>query len=257
MGAYSAEVLADAPSHYWRFADPGGQLARDIGSAQLDLAAYQYRATVGYTGPVSDGGSFFCTAQAAFVQLDAVLVTVPITLEAVFWQHQVLGREQKILATESSASGYNGLGIGMSAAGKPECFCSNSALVSPTTPTLQSWLHIVATHTGAQRKLYVNAINVATDGNVLATGSGGLCVGARAIDIAQYAEGCIGECAVYPSALSPARVTAHYLAIDQQFLRPVYRLFAAPNPAGGSGPTTSAEIDSILNAVRRTYVNAP
>lgn len=253
MSAYSVAVLADNPLHYWRFNDPGGQLALDLGSSPAPLSAFLYKASIGYTGPVSDGGSFYTTNQAVFVQQDPRPIAVPLTVEGWYWQQQYVGREQKIFTTESTATPYNGLGIGIAAGGQAETFCSASALVEVGPRPLFHWYHVAATHTGAQRTLFVNGVQVAQAPNVLAGGNGVFTCGAESFTYAHYAEGFISEVAMYAGVLSGARLLAHFNAADQPTFPPTYKLFAPVGPTVPSVTFSSDLLVQILGAVRKVF----
>src|SRR5215468_592343 len=56
--SYVSTVIADAPLHFWRAADGGGQLAHDLGSRPWTIHCGSL--LLGYTGVNSDGGAMFC-----------------------------------------------------------------------------------------------------------------------------------------------------------------------------------------------------
>lgn len=87
--------------------------------------------------------------------------------------------------------------------------------------TLNRWNHVVAVKSGttgpANWKIYINKVEVSTGaspagtGNVTVTANSGQIGGYDVSGVGQGAfDGFIDEVAVYPSALSSARVTAHY-----------------------------------------------
>lgn len=87
--------------------------------------------------------------------------------------------------------------------------------------TLNRWNHVVAVKSGttgpANWKIYINKVEVSTGaglvgtGNVTVTANSGQIGGFDVSGVGQGAfDGFIDEVAVYPSALSSARVTAHY-----------------------------------------------
>jgi hypothetical protein len=246
-------VLADTPRHYWRFSDPGGQLARDLGSSKLALHAGFYTARLGYSGPVSDGGSAFFTDQGVlWYPKNDIAYAAPLTLECWFWQTFDNGAEQKVFTTENGAT-YQGLGIGMAAGRKPECFGFNSAVVSGAAIPLNTWVHIVGRHDGTTRDLLVNGVLVGSGLQAFTNGNGDISTGGRATDRASYAEGFVSEVAMYGAVLSTARCLAHYNAADNVSGFPTYQ------PEGSQSPTTGApvfgvtDVTEILAAVKKTF----
>lgn len=260
MSAYSAAVLADAPLHYWRMSDPGGQVARDLGSSPLALHAGFYLARLGYTGPVSDGGSVFLTDQGVmWFPSASISYTQPLSLELWFWQTFDNGAEMKLLSTENNAT-YQGLGIHMSTGRKPGIFGFNSSLDSAGAIALNTWVHIVVRHDSTTRDVLVNGVLQASGAQAFTNGSGMISVGARGSDRTNFTEGFIGEVAMYNSILSTARCLAHYNAADQKTAFPTYQPEGTQSASTGA-PTYSAsdvtqiaaDTTSIKNAVIHTF----
>jgi hypothetical protein len=79
---------------------------------------------------------------------------------------------------------------------------------------LNQWSHVVVTKSGATVKLYINAVDStgAVVNATLADTTSALNIGRDVAFPAQYFNGRIDEVAVYPTALSAARVAAHYAA---------------------------------------------
>jgi RHS repeat-associated protein len=85
----------------------------------------------------------------------------------------------------------------------------------PQVVPLNSWTHFMGTYDGASLRLYRNGIEVASAArtDALPTGSSTYYLGRRWDAVGErWWVGRIDEVAVYPSALTPARVAAHYQA---------------------------------------------
>jgi hypothetical protein len=246
-------VLADAPKHYWRLADPGGSIAYDLGSAPVPLTARNYLAQGGYSGPNSDGGAFFFTAAAAIWDYDGESQTVPVSVEALCYQSLRAARIQVVVDTELTTVS-SGLGLGIDATGHFIAFASGALATNPAVTPTGHWHHLVATHTGTQMKLYVDAINVATVANVLASPyTSGLSIGARASDFGVPFEGFISEVAIYNATLTPTQVNNHFLQLPGVLPAPIYKLLGAFAPSTGTSTFDAAQLASILAAVTHTF----
>lgn len=250
--SYLTDVMADNPVHFWRCADPGGKWANDIGSSPLGLVARASFDILGYTGPNSDGGSAIFTIQAALWEVDRRNITVPLTLEAVFFQHNIDARLQVVFTTEI-AGVSSPCGMGIDATGKPYMSNTGTLITAAAAPTFNAWHHMVATHTGAIRTLYIDGVQVAAQANVVGTLTGSLSVGGTPPNSTQAAEMFISEVAFYNTALTAARVSAHYAALDNLASKPVFKPYG--NFAGGTGTSTftTQDVQDILSAVRRTF----
>ena len=79
--------------------------------------------------------------------------------------------------------------------------------------TDQSWHHVVATKNGAETRIYVDGVDrtAAATNSTLTSNATALNIG-RATTGSAYSGADIDEVAVYPTALSAARVLAHYQA---------------------------------------------
>jgi hypothetical protein len=258
VSAYSTAVLADSPFDYWRCADPDGQIAYDLGSDHKALAARNYEAKLGYTGPISDGGAFYSTNQGPLWFLDAVAWAPPITLEVIYWQQMIFNRQQKIITLEASDLTYNGPSINIETSGKPSLASGGSTLVGANVASKQAWHHLVAVFTSSGRTLYMDAISQASDAVVMPSGNGYRSLGCRGIDLLAWCEGFISEAAVYKSALSPTRINAHFLAIDNVPSNPIYK---GPGGSVGGVPvfivtdvnSILTDVSAVLAAVQKTF----
>lgn len=232
------QIQGEVGERYWLV--PLGLVAR----ANYDI--------LGYTGPNSDGGSAIFTLSSALWEVDHRNITVPLTLEAVFFQHNIDSKLQVVFTTEINGVGTP-CGMGLDATGKPYMSNTGTLIAGAAAPTFNHWHHMVAVHTGANRTLYVDAVQVATQANVVGTLTGSFSVGARPPASDQFAEMFISEVAFYNTALSAGRVTAHYAALDNLSSKPVFKPYGAYNPATAQSTFTSQDVQDILSAVRKTF----
>lgn len=251
--SYLTTVLADNPVHFWRLADPGGHFLNDIGSSFYGLFGAGYLGELGYTGPNSDGGSAMFTNAARFWNVDPVSITPPVTIEAIFWLAQQDAKAQTIFDTELTGQAVAGLGLELDSTGHPFLSNSSSALTSGATVSKQAWHHVAAVHSGAVRTLLVDGAQVASAAQALGVYTGSFSIGARSRDAGQPSEMFISECAFYLTALSNARVAAHFAAIDQLGNRPVFKASGSFNASTGASTFNTDDIASILAAVRHTF----
>jgi len=250
--SYLTTVQADNPLHYWRMADPGGKWANDIGSAPLGMVARANFDILGFTGPNVDGGSAIFTNSAVCWQVDHRTVAVPITIEAVFFQHNIDARLQAVFTTEINGVSA-GLGMGLDATGKPYVSNSGSLLTAAAAPTFNAWHHLCATHDGSTRTLYVDGVQVAAGANALASYVGSFSAGGTPPAATQFAEIFGAEFAVYTVALTGARVAAHSAALDNRASKPVYKPFGNFNGGTGISTFSATQISDILAAVQKTF----
>ena len=91
---------------------------------------------------------------------------------------------------------------------------SNLTVTDPGTPSTTTWTYLVMTKAGNTLTLYVNAVAVATTtiSGTVNTSTGILAIGRTGGSSTDYFNGGIDEVAVYNTALTPARIQAHYSA---------------------------------------------
>jgi len=247
---YLSEVIADNPLHYWRCADPPGSVLNDIGSSPLQmLRTNGSGADTGYSGPVSDGGSVRGDMGMQLADSDLSLTT-PFTFECWAWQDYSAGVAQAVMETNNGGGFVVGLAI--SAGLVLQAFTATGPINDPTTYTKDHWHHLVLTHTAATAILYRDGANVGSRAAAAVAQTLSLAVGCRpALPVQQILAGFVSEAAWYTSALSAARVLAHFNAADQ--------ITQPPVATGGSlsGSSTNVNytglLQQILQSVRKLY----
>jgi hypothetical protein len=249
---YLSTVLADAPVHYWRFADPGGFLAHDIGSAPVHLTG-GFNSPMGWSGIAADGGSGFCAGSSGFETLDVVTQARPFTVEGWFWWPYknpaleslwywdgVAANQMFLYRDANHLLNMGGTGV--------------TAIGPVGDPASQSWHHIVGVFAAAATNLWLDGVNIA--GNATAVASPvarKLGLGMQPGD-GQVTVAFITEAAVYGVALSNARIAAHFAA-QEVTQAPVF--FPGGNPSnlgyGSAPPVPVGGWQDILSSVRKTY----
>jgi concanavalin A-like lectin/glucanase superfamily protein len=211
-------VLADHPVGYWRLGESAGVTAA-ADAAGSNPGTYS-AVTLGTAGAVpGDSAATFAGAGVVTIPATSVLdLSSALSVEA--WVNPTAGSEnggifektvggrtntQYLLFLEGGAIKFRGRLAGRSG--------TNTA----TGPALAAgtWSHVVGTFDGATLRLYVNGALVASAGSsALASGSGAAFIGRLGAEGGSPSiypfSGALDDVAVYNTALSPARVLAHY-----------------------------------------------
>lgn len=238
---YLSEVIADAPIHFYRLADPGGVICYDLGSTPYHLFAQVPQ--LAYTGPNSDGGSISSTGLGYPGDANpSASVTTPLSFEIICWGGLNYGSQVLIRYT----GGSNDLGLEVNSPGTGWVIRNGAVPQSSAVDMgIQAWHHVVLTYDNTTFRLYVDGSQVytTTSGNGSKTPTGGIQVGGGS-----GSRLFLSEAAIYASTLSASRVTAHYTAIDNLSSNPVNRI--AVNAAGASIP---GDLAAIRAAVIKSY----
>jgi len=251
---YLTTVLADNPAHYWRLADGSSLILHDIGSAPTHLAA-NVTVSGGYTGIESLAGSQFSNTVNGVGFQDDRLMTIasPITVEAWFWQLRRRASEGAIVELGDPTRRW---ALYVEATGTLAAYVSGVVLTAPApVASEQAWHQLVLTFDELTARLYFDGALVTSLPNIGHIST--LCncyVGETTAGTSPFC-GFVSEVAVFPTALSAARIAAHFAA-------------ASPlaTPAGGVGGATSSSgavltitgsLDALTGDVTKDLRNAP
>ena len=237
--SYVAEVMCDDPIAYWRLDEPNGsttaadrtgnypgQYFGDVKFGQpgairgdpdtcVTLNSTQPQPMTGYVG-VSQ-------TLSEMLEFNGQAGRAPFSLEAWIQPTSVTSEYRGVLSNEyagtSGKEGYaiylggftsNGTGIGF------ERFQDGTSTVLQDAGAVTQntgWYHVVATYDGSEMRLYVNAQQVASGSSSLAIQDfpctfdiGATHCGAMGTNF----QGWVDEVALYSTALSQARIQAHY-----------------------------------------------
>jgi len=254
--SYLTEVLADNPTHYWRLADRSGEWAADIGSARPEMMIYKPQASgsvlgLSYSGPNSDGGSALVLSPS-YVQCAAIQATFPFTIEICSFFNYVTAALTALMAWNYDNQTV-GLAIGGALPGVYVAY-SSTGNAAGHVPSKYVWDHVAGVYTAAATSLYVNGALQQTVGATALTGPQSVFLGRTQANGQPLPGGSLSEVAIYPTALSAARLLAHFNALNQRTQTPVF---------GGAGdfsgaPTNAAYTDlllKILQSVRKPFVD--
>jgi large repetitive protein len=244
--AYRAEILADDPASYWRLGETSGTTENDERAA--NTGTYVNGVLLGQPGTILND-----TNKA--VALDGVndYVSVPdsnsldmtagVTLET--WMKRTKSAAYQVIASKpgNGQSKLENYALWLNTSNQIVAYFGNgTTYVSVTGGTIDTaWHHVAASYDNATAKIYVDGIlrASATSTVALTPNSLPLNVG-RSNDNSYFYGGLLDELAVYPRALSPTRLRAHYetgLGIDTT--PPDVSLTAPPN-GGSTNDTTPA-----------------
>ena len=212
---YRDAVMADSPVGYWRLAETTGNALDETGNAAG--GRYNGGVTRGVPGALSTDANL----AARFDGVDdyvSVADNGPMDVGDTFTYELWVKRG----ATQGVTQRLLHKGTGPAALG----FGSNNRVVllpggtgatatasSAMTIVDQAWHHVVATKSGADVHIYVDGVDVTMAGAnaTMTTSANALNIG-RATTSSAYIGADLDEVAIYPTALSSARVLAHYQA---------------------------------------------
>ena len=215
--------MADAPASYWRLGETTGTVAADLSGGVP--GAYTDGVTLGQPGAI--GGAADASAQFAGGYVDLgdhydFAGRAPFTLEVWVYPTVIDDTFPRIISKESfddstvpaTRQGYalgfhqhNGLFCGRYADK-----VANEAVAAPGLVP-NAWNHIVCAYDGTTIRLYLNGTRVASTVSAIT-----LADTALALTLGQKTNGGnpttgrIDEVAVYPTALTDARIAEHYAA---------------------------------------------
>jgi PKD repeat protein/glucose/arabinose dehydrogenase len=245
---YSAAVLADSPTAYWRLGESSGVTAADArGSFPGTYVATPSLGQPGaLTGDANTAVGFDGTTERTDVPYAAALNGTRFTVEAWAYVTGGAGRYRALVSNRDYAPGnargwilYAGqddrwqfwMGDGSGAWGRA---------FGPAVQ-LNTWTHLVGTYDGTTGRLYVNGALAGTSTNAYSVNN------ARPLRIAAGRNegtadylypGRVDEVAVYPAALSQTRVQAHFAAATGGGggTNQVPTAVASANPTSGTAP---------------------
>jgi len=115
---------------------------------------------------------------------------------------------------------------------------------------------VVMTYDGTTIRMYLNG---AASGTAALAGpktiSKPIAIAGKSGGSANFLQGFVAECAIFPTALSAARVLAHYNAADTLTAAPVWSASGGLLNAGAGSNDYSGILQKILNAVTHTFQN--
>lgn len=221
VSAYAAEVLADNPAAWWRFDEAAGTTVAHDAIGQLDLAAYG-TPTLGTGTLISrdPGASMTTTATTDGFYADAAFPVTggPLTVEVVAKVTTESGTVIMGAASKAVGSGFDLASddaIGFEVAKSPGVAAAAASTVDYTDGLTH---HIVGVWAADNSlKIYVDGVDRTSGAPTLTIGtfspnSGTVFVGGNPVIAGSI--GVYDEVAIYNTALSAARVLAHFQAVN-------------------------------------------
>jgi large repetitive protein len=253
--SYSAEVLADSPALYWKLDETSGTSATDS-SGNSRTGTYG-TATSGGTSLLGDGsghsvaltesGSQHVTiASAAWMDVNSITVECLANLSS-----GTDGGNGDAIMSRYGGGGFNWL-LWRNTTGHWAVQIRNNSgtaynVAAAASVTLNTTYHLAFTFDGSNVVLYVNGSNVGSTAvtGTVQTGTEQLSVGWYSSSAATTPGGKVDEAAVYSTALSSSRISAHYSAA-----------FPPPDATVNAVPAT-ATAAAIAPAVSATFTASP
>jgi len=253
---YAGSVAADSPTRYYRLGETSGRAAADFASStNCRPAAYTYGTTLTAAGPVIGDANAAAVGPSGAMGGVGSIDGLPSgasarTLEA--WERTTATGTMGLLSYGSAATNqYMALDITNTTLSLDAY--TNYVMVT-TASSLEDgkWHQVAATFDGT------STVTLYVDGAAIGTGTlspsttldQGLWLG-NALDGASYLQGALAEVAIYPTALSAARIAAHWNAGQLVGGSKTAaqsatggRNCSCQNPAAGRGNATANPIDT-------------
>lgn len=218
---YSSEVLADSPLAYYRLGEASGSTLVDSSGNGRD-GTYVVAPTLGVAGALTGDADTAADFQGPTTGGHATVTTgtwmdaAAITVEA--WiKYDSTTANGYIADRDNNGSARDWRLFINNTTGRLDFTVWNSGgtayTLNPTTAlTINTTYHVVGTFDGTNIKLYVDGVQIGTaacTGNVRTTAQK-ICIGSFNESTSNRFNGVLDEVAYYGTALSAARVLAHY-----------------------------------------------
>jgi Concanavalin A-like lectin/glucanases superfamily/Bacterial Ig-like domain len=257
--AYSQAVLSDGPAAYWRVGEPSGSLATDQ-TANGNLAAYSGGATLGVPGALSgdsDTAVSFDGVDDALSAPDAPSLDLSSGATVEAWVKRAKTGWQVVAGKPGNGqSRFENYALWFDSSNFLRAFFGNGlayASISSATPLDTNWHHVAATYDNATIRLYIDgALNASGAASVqLTPNTQPMNVGRDQFN-SYYFGGRLDEVAVYPTALSAARISRHYeIGSGVDVAPPAVTISSAPAvsnstpPLGGAAGAEATDLPGI------------
>lgn len=249
QSGYRSVVLADNPIGYWEFDETSGTTAADSGGATQQPGTYE-NCTLGQASAF--------TALGTAAGFDGSTSRVQIPQNAVFELGTGDFSVELWYSTPSTGRGdifnfknENDFGIFANLSGSGEISGYHNGFLNGTTTTVNAWHHVVVTRSAGTSLFYVDGVQVASNANTQSfSANAPIFIGANHGGAPGYVmgipfTGLVDEVAVYGTALSAARVLAHYQAADTPVAPVVANVPAASLQA--SAAVIGAQLTTVGN----------
>ena len=239
-------MLSDGPTAYWRLGEASGTVADD--EASTNNGTYQNGVTLGQTGALladaNTAASFDGVNDIVSVPHSSSLnATTGVTIEA--WvKRSKTGAWQNILGKPGNGgNAAQNYALWLNPPTSPSRSSATAATATPpsasTAPAIDTnWHHVAATYDEATARVYVDGVlRASTNSNIQLTANSQPLLIGRTTDNVRIFGGTLDEVAVYPTALSAARIQAHYTAATSVDTTPPAVTLTTPSDGSVVGPT--------------------
>ena len=254
---YLDTVLADSPIRYYRLDETSGTVGYDAMGSGYN-GTYNNSPTLGVTGGLtgdSDKAVTFTAASFNYMGFDNAhlpLGNASISVEFLFKFSANPASNQFLFDTGASPRiNHNNFALLLAPGGQICIDVGAGIILASTALTTGSYQHISATWDGTTARLYVNSNQAGTGAtpgtqNVLSN----IAAIATTVVASNYFNGQMDEVSIYATALSAARITAHYTAYSTT---PAVTSNTMSIPAGASA-TFNNSFGSAWSAINNWQV---
>ena len=239
---YTAAILADSPSLYYRLSEYGAPVAADSSGNghSATLAGVNYSggtpgalerdADTAMTWPGSSGSAYATYAGPDGLPTGAAARTV----EGWFKTSGTTGT----IAGYGNINGNGAFDLGLSGASQlwVHTWGTDPTYNTPYPVNDNAWHYAAATYDGSRVVVYLDGVQIGSTPAGLATAlnSNGFTLGVESMQLNSFFAGSLDEVALYPSALSSGRIAAHWQAAGW--------VPGAPTGVTATAATNSAQI---------------
>jgi hyaluronoglucosaminidase len=216
-GSYPDLVSGAEPSGYWRLSEASGTAATDS-SATEQPGTYLDGAHPGTAGALEgDTGADLTTGYVEVPRAPATNLSGPFTLEGWVKLDRLAPAPGQAVIESYSAPARNGFALRVTD-GRLQAWTMSGTgyglVTGKAVMTAGQWHHVAATFDGSSLRVYLDGMLDASSATTVAPtpGEATIKLGGRGDDAAQRLGGSLDEVAIYPTALSPEAISAHFLA---------------------------------------------
>lgn len=204
---YRNKVIADGAVAYWRLGEASGTVARsEIGSFDGTISG---GVTLAQPGALADGNKAMAFNGTTGKIVTAANVTIPVTSTIEAWIKTTAPGPRAIVSTRNPPYPVGRVYFSLE---NGRVFLYADGMGTANTKVLNDgvWHHVASTLNGSTCTTYVDGVVDHTDPIPRLTVSGvPLSIGWDS-EAPNFFSGSIDEVAIYPTALTPAQITAHY-----------------------------------------------
>lgn len=217
---YADIILADAPIRYHRLDESSGATAFDIAGG-AHAGTYSGGFTLGAAGALTGDPDTACAfnGSTARVSIPTTLLpsgNQPFSMECWFkFAAAPAGNQFLICYGSTTPAAHNAFQLYLTPAGAVQCDVVGTGVITSAAVAANAYHHVLVTWDGTTLTLYVDGTSRGTStpgAQAIPTSSTALTIGVNTSATSGFYSGQIDEVAVYGSALSAARASAHFAA---------------------------------------------